>query len=261
MIVAFDIETIPDLESGRALYDLDGIGPEETAKAMLAIRRQKVPDAVMLPLHMHRVVAVSVAVFGGRRGFEAKSIGEIDFSEERLVSSFFQGIAGQMPTLVSWNGNGFDLPVLQYRALIHGIQCKQYWDTGQFDNQMKWNNYHSRYQGRHVDVMDVLARYQMRGAASLDDMARMIGLPGKIGIGGASVFQSYIDGKLSEIRDYCEIDALNTFLVYLRLEYIRGRHTRHEYDQILEQVRSWLKQSDKAHFQEFEREWIPRDSK
>jgi hypothetical protein len=80
---------------------------------------------------------------------------------------------------VSWNGGGFDLPVLHYRGLIHGVTAPRYWDMGEGDyrdsRDFKWNNYISRYHMRHLDLMDLLAMYQPRGSAPLDQLARLMG--------------------------------------------------------------------------------------
>ena len=254
MIIAFDIETIPDLKAGEILLGLQGIEPEEAAKAMLAARRVKAPDAVMLPLHQQQIVAISVAVRWGDDHFRVQSLGNLESDENELVKSFFRSI-DKSPVLVTWNGNGFDLPVLQYRALIHSIQSVRYWDTGSFDNASKWNNYQSRYHEQHIDLMDVLARYGFRGKASLDDITKMIGLPGKIGIGGEHVFAAYLRGELAEIRNYCEIDALNTYLVYLRFQYIRGFYTKEKYIEEQERTKNWLAASKEEHFLEFSENW------
>ncbi len=236
------------------MYDLQGIGPEETAKAMLATRRIKVADTNFLPLHQHQVIAISVVVRWDQNNFLIKSLGNLDSSESELIQAFFRAI-DKIPVLVSWNGSGFDLPVLQYRALIHGIVSATYWDTGDFDRDFKWNNYQSRFHKRHVDVMEVLSRFQPRASAALDEIAKLIGLPGKIGVGGANVFSAYCEGKLQEIRDYCEIDALNTYLIYLRFEYIRGNYSIKQYEEELLRTRNWLEESDKSHFQEYKHEW------
>ena len=259
MIVAFDIETIPDIDSGRKLLGLEGIGPKEVHKAMLAHRRLTLPDTDFLPLHLHRVVAISLAFYSPGRGFDVKSIGEIDATEKELVQRFFKGIDRQSPDLVSWNGAGFDLPVLRYRALLHGVSCQTYWDTGQFDRETKWNNYLSRYHEKHLDLMDYIAGYQARGAAPLHEIAVMLGLPGKIGIGGANVFSAYLEGRIEEIRDYCEVDALNTYLIHLRLRLIRGNIERSDYLQHARMVQRSLQESSKNHLKEYAKDWCIDD--
>jgi predicted PolB exonuclease-like 3'-5' exonuclease len=112
--------------------------------------------------------------------------------------------------LVSWNGGGFDLPVLHYRALKHGIQAERYWNIHNF----RYDNYLNRFHERHTDLMDVLAAYQPRAYASLDDIATMLGFPGKLGMSGDKVWQTYLqEGGIQKIRDYCETDVLNTYLM------------------------------------------------
>ena len=211
---SFDIETVPDVEFGRRMLELDDLPDEDVATAMTFKQMQK-SGTEFLPLHQHRVVAISVALRTGD-SFKVWSLGTDESEEAELVSRFFDGIERYSPDLVSWNGSGFDLPVLHYRALRHGIQAPRYWETGDSDREFKWNNYLGRFHWRHVDLMDVLAGYQVRGRASLDETAVLLGFPGKLGMSGAKVWDKYREGGIGEIRDYCETDVLNTWLVYLR---------------------------------------------
>jgi hypothetical protein len=143
------------------------------------------------------------------------------------------------PQLVSWNGGGFDLPVLHYRGLQHGVVADKYWDLGDDDREFKWNNYISRYHMRHLDLMDLLAMYQPKNNAPLDAMAKLCGFPGKLGMDGSQVYGAYLDGKLDEIRRYCETDVMNTYLVYCRFQKMRGGLTEKEYDQEIAPGWSW----------------------
>ena len=158
---------------------------------------------------------------------------------------------------MSWNGCGFDLPVIHYRALLHGVPAPRYWDTGEEDRDFKWNNYLSRYHSRHTDLMDVLAGYQPRANAPLDEIAGMLGFPGKMGMSGAKVWDEFLAGNLEGIRNYCETDVLNTYLVYLRFELIRGRLTAEAYEQELDLLRDTIAMEGKAHFEEFLEAWGP----
>src|SRR5204863_166210 len=110
----------------------------------------------------------------------------------------------------SWNGGGFDLPVLHYRSLFHRISAPRYWEMGDHDHTFRWNNYLNRYQFRHTDLMDLLALYQNRAYVPLDQMATLLGFPGKMGMSGHRVWEYYQAGKIGEIRHYCETDVLNT---------------------------------------------------
>ena len=157
--------------------------------------------------------------------------------------------------LVSWNGSGFDLPVIHYRSLLYGIDASHYWETGQNDTSFRYNNYLSRYHERHTDLMDVLAAYQPRANAPLDEIATLCGFPGKMGMSGAKVWDSYQAGRIEEIRDYCETDVLNTYLVYLNYERNRGNFDQAGYEAECARVREELKASEKPHLLEFEAAW------
>ena len=162
-VLAFDMETIPDVDAGRRLYGLEGLAEEDAARAMFQQRRQETGGSEFLPLHLHRIVAISIAL---RRGddFKIWTLGTPESGEAELISRFYEGIDKFTPDIVSWNGSGFDLPVLHYRALRHGISAPRYWETGDIDNSFRWNNYLSRYHWRHTDLMDVLAGFQPRSS-------------------------------------------------------------------------------------------------
>ena len=250
---SFDIETVPDVDFGRQMYGLDGLSDEDAAKAMFFMRQQAT-GTEFLPLHQHRVVAISVAL---RRldDFKVWTLGEEDADEKEIITRFFDGIARYTPDLVSWNGGGFDLPVLHYRALKHGIQAPRYWELGEHDKSFKWNNYLSRYHWRHVDLMDVLANFNNRAFAKLDEIAVMLGFPGKLGMSGDKVWGKFLDGGIREIRDYCETDVLTTWLVYLRFEFMRGNLDEADLQREFTLVRKTLTELDKPHLNEFLAAW------
>ncbi|HEV7138012.1 MAG TPA: 3'-5' exonuclease [Steroidobacteraceae bacterium] len=251
--LVFDIETVPDVELGRRLYGLEGLADAEVAKAMFALRRQG-SGGEFLPLEQHRVVAIS-CVLRSRDGLKVWSLGDVSSPEAELIERFFDGIDRFSPDLVSWNGSGFDLPVLTYRGLLAGVQAPRYWESGDGDQAFRYNNYLSRFHWRHLDLMDVLSGFQARGRVSLSNMACLLGLPGKLGFSGAQVWDAYLEGNLVGIRRYCETDVLNTHLVYLRFELLRGRLTREGYAEEVERVKTLLRGGKEPHFAEFLRVW------
>jgi 3'-5' exonuclease len=251
--LVFDIETVPDVELGRRLHNLDGLADEQVASAMFALRRQAT-GSDFLPLEQQRVVAISCAL-RSRDGFCLWSLGEPDASEAQLVQRFFDGIDKFSPDLVSWNGAGFDLPVLTYRGLLGGVRAARFWETGDADNAFRYNNYLSRFHWRHTDLMDVLSGYQSRGRVSLGSMACLLGLPGKLGFDGAHVWQAWQAGELVRIRRYCETDVLNTWLIYLRFALLRGQLSHEQHADELARVRTYLGGSSEPHLAEFLRAW------
>lgn len=255
-VLAFDIETVPDVEAGRSLYGLEGLADADVIRAMRQLRRQRVGHDFMPP-HLQRVVSIAV-VLEHEGSVRAWSLGAPGSDEAELIGRFFEGVEQYRPTLVSWNGSGFDLPVLSYRALRHGLSAGVYWELGDTEREFRFSNYISRYHWRHVDLMDVLAHYQPRSNAPLDEVARLIGLPGKSGVGGARVAEAWLNGEIAAIRDYCEIDAMNTYLVWLRFERLRGRLTAEDYAGKQQALRElMLGWEDRPHFLEFARAWQP----
>jgi predicted PolB exonuclease-like 3'-5' exonuclease len=220
-VLAFDIETVPDVAAGRRLLGLTGLGDAEVAEAMFQHRRQQTGGSDFLQHHLHRVVAISCAM-KTRDAFKVWSVGEPGSSEAELLTRFFEGIEKYTPDLVSWNGSGFDLPVMHYRALFNGVEAARYWEMGEGDQSFKWNNYISRFHWRHLDLMDVLSGFQARATAKLDEVAQLCGLPGKLGMDGGQVWPAVRDGRIAAVRDYCETDALNTYLLALRFDRMRG---------------------------------------
>jgi len=251
--LVFDIETVPDVELGRRLYDLADLSDAEVAKAMAAKQKQA-RQTDFLPPPQQRVVAISV-LLRSRDAFKIFSLGDEQSQERELVQRFFDGLERYTPTLVSWNGSGFDLPVLAYRALRHGVNAHRYWEVGEADRDFRYNNYLSRYHWRHIDLMDVLSGYGASGRASLETVAQLIGLPGKLGIGGANVWAAYQRGELAAIRDYCETDVLNTYLIYLRFQLTRGELDPVSYQKEIEVVEAKLADSDRLHLKEYLELW------
>jgi predicted PolB exonuclease-like 3'-5' exonuclease len=253
-VFVFDIETVPDVEGARRLYSLENLDDTAVAEIMFYKRRQETGGMDFLRLHLHRIVAISVALRSSDR-FKVWSLGDSTSSEKELIQRFFDGIEKFIPTLVSWNGSAFDLPVIHYRALFHGIVGLRYWESGDEDQSFRWNNYLSRYHQRHLDLMDVLSGYQIRAVAPLDEVATLLGLPGKMGMSGTKVWNLFQGGELDAIRNYCETDVLNTYLIFLRFELIRGRLDQAAYEQEYQLVRNVIGAENKTHFLEFLRLW------
>ncbi|MDP1636445.1 MAG: 3'-5' exonuclease [Gallionellaceae bacterium] len=269
-VLAFDIETIPDVAGIRRLHDLPGdLSDAEVAEFAFQKRRAATGND-FLQLHLQRVIVISCALRTGsapseevpsgcalREGdrFTVWSLSEPNIGEGEIIQRFYEGIEKFTPQIVSWNGGGFDLPVLHYRGLIHGVAAPRYWDMGEDDREFKWNNYISRYQSRHLDLMDLLALYQPRANAPLDDMAKLMGLPGKLGMDGSKVWDAFQNGEIDGIRNYCETDVANTYLVYLRFQLMRGVLTREAYQSECDLVRATLGKSDAPHWQEFLALW------
>lgn len=257
-VLVFDIETIPDVAGLRRLNDLPAeLSDDEVAELAFQQRRARTGND-FLQLHLQRVVSIS-CVLRTSEGLKVWSLAEPDLSEGAIIQRFFDGIEKFTPQIVSWNGSGFDLPVLHYRGMLHGVAAPRYWDMGEGDyadsRDFKWNNYISRYHTRHLDLMDLLALYNARANAPLDDLAKLYGFPGKLGMDGSKVWEAWQAGKGDEIRDYCETDVINTYLVYNRFRRLRGELTAEEEVAECDFVKAQLARIGAPHWQEFLAAW------
>jgi predicted PolB exonuclease-like 3'-5' exonuclease len=253
-VLVFDIETIPDAAGLRAAWGLEG-DDDTVVQAALARRREQTGGSSdFLPLHLHRIAVISM-LMRDDDGLRVRSLDGASEPEPKLVQGFYRTLAKYSPNLVSWNGSGFDLQVLNYRAMVHGVQAPRFWDQGEDDRDFRYNNYISRYHSRHTDLMDLLALYNGRANAPLDQLARLCGFPGKLGMDGGQVWTAWQAGRRAEVRDYCETDVVNTWLLYCRFQLMRGVLDRDAYDADVALTRTSLASLPGAHWQEFLAAW------
>jgi predicted PolB exonuclease-like 3'-5' exonuclease len=251
-VLAFDIETVPDTAGLRRLYAFSAAVPDVEVAEMAFQRRRQTSGHDFLPLHQHRVVAISCAL-RERDSFHVWSLGEPGEPEGQLIQRFFDGIEKFTPQLVSWNGGGFDLPVLNYRGMLHGVRAARYWELGDEDRDFRYNNYIGRYHTRHLDLMDLLGLYQSR--VPLDEFAQLLGLPGKIGMHGSQVWEAFCAGRIDSIRSYCEADVANTYVLFLRFQLLRGVLSADAYDREIKLVREALGRLSGEHWKTFLDAW------
>ncbi|WP_332748421.1 3'-5' exonuclease [Hydrogenophaga sp.] len=257
-VLVFDIESIPDIDGLRALRAAPADLTDEQVYASWLEERRAKGQSDFMPLHLQRVLVIS-CVFRNAEGLRIHSFVDRDGqSEGRVVQTFFHAVEKHTPQLVSWNGGGFDLPVLHYRGLRHGVEASKYWDLGEDDREFKWNNYISRYHMRHLDLMDLLAMYSPKNNAPLDAMAKLCGFPGKLGMDGSQVYAQFLAGQTEDIRRYCETDVMNTYLVYCRFQKMRGGLTEAEYEQEIAMVKETLGNLTPAesHWDEYLKAWV-----
>jgi predicted PolB exonuclease-like 3'-5' exonuclease len=232
---------------------------------------ETVPDRTLIP-HWdegkcppkpiwHRIVAISFVQASIERNESSESYavtgcrsgGQADWDEQRLLSKFWQYFAESAPRVVTWNGKGFDLPVLRARAMMYGISAQSWYRPGN-----KWDNYLQRFAPDwHCDLMEQLSDYRACSAMKLDDFALAIGLPGKIGGHGSEVEAMMRRGEIHEVRSYCEADCLNLFVLYTRWALLSGRSDQRGHNASIQSLVECLERERDArpHFGEFLDAW------
>jgi predicted PolB exonuclease-like 3'-5' exonuclease len=225
--VVFDLETAPDLATARRLLGLGSDVADEVVREALGKRYSRdgqVTDVFLKP-PLHRILCIG-ALFAERESggayivcrLGARHIGAK--SEANLVSDFVAALPrddlGEGPVLVSFNGGGFDLPVLRYRALAHGVSVPVLFGTANRD-------YWYRFGWDHIDLCDMLSGFGASPRPSLGEMAALLGIPAKLGgVDGSQVEALAQAGRLDEIAAYCLGDVIVTFRLMIRLALIRG---------------------------------------
>ena len=179
--------------------------------------------------------------------------GEAGFDEKLLLQGFFNYFERLKPRLVSYNGRGFDLPVLKYRAMAHGIQAPWLYGAGD-----KWNSYLSRHSTDwHCDLLEVLSDFGASTRVKLNEIYSVLGFPGKFGVDGSQIATMYDNNQINEIFNYCETDVLNTYLVYLRHMHHRVTLCKDSYNQAIGDIISLidLEGEERPHLREFMDAW------
>lgn len=245
MFLVFDIETVPDVDSlGRWL----GEPPDAPPDHILARWQAASPTAVMPKLPFHQVVAIAGAVIDDDGQLETlKAMGDPGDGEGQLLERFFGYVERARPRLVGWNSSGFDLPCLLYRALKHGTVLPQFY---------RQRNYRYRYnEDWHLDLMDLLSGYGASTRVSLDEMAAVLGVPGKLDVAGADVWPLYRAGAIDTIRAYCETDVLTTTLIFARYAHHRGWLDADRAAALDASVQRFLAARGEGHWQRFRAAW------
>ncbi len=257
----FDIETVPDLRAAANLLDKPLDTDPEILLQELEEYHLKITDGrnAFFRQPFHQVVAISfleaeIQYIDNKEFYQLKTIrsgGNSDSGEEAIIKGFFNHLAKINPRLVSFNGKTFDLPVLKYRAMLHGIQAEWLHQSGD-----KWNNYNSKYSlDWHCDLIDALSDFGSSARVKMNEVCAMLRLPGKLETEGSMVASMYNEGKIEEIRDYCELDVINTYLLYLTYAYHIAKISKDSYNYMLEDLTSFLENSDKNNFNLFLTKW------
>lgn len=226
-----DTESVPD---GRLLNAVKYPGLNLTDEEAIDRARDEARllssnGSDFLPYTFQIPVAVCVARVG--LDFTLQSVKCIDspyYRVREIVSKFWKGLEFSRDcTLVTFNGRGFDLPLLELAAFRYGCSAPEY-----FANRRK------RFSGD-IDLLDHLQNFgAARGfVGGLNLLAKLLGKPGKMEVAGSQVYDLYRQGKIQEINDYCMCDTLDTYFVFLRTRVLTGDITLEREAEIIRQAK------------------------
>ncbi len=262
-LFVFDIETIPDLRAAKNLLDLPNADTEELRSALTKYHLDLTDGKnSFLRQPFHQIIAVSFLEATIERDFSGQEIyniidirsgGDLIATETDLVKGFFAHLKKNFSRLVSFNGKNFDMPVLKYAAMKHEVDAAWLYKSGD-----KWNNYNQRYSlDWHCDLAEAFSDFGASAKVKMNELCAAFNLPGKIGVDGSQVMGMYDEGRLPEIRNYCETDVINTYLLYLVYQHHNGSISRDTFAKSKINLREFLEKNSaaKPHFAEFLAAW------
>lgn len=248
-ICVFDCETIPDVKSLEKLLDKEIINEctndGEIDYLKLSQKAQELQKQTsgneFLPVCFHEIVCIS-AVMADRFGRFLRVSTMDGENEKEKIEKFINFINEHHPRLISFNGRGFDLPMIMIRAMRYNIPSPAYFESENLEyNKNKWENYRSRYDGRfHMDLLDHISEFRAVGGLKLDHLCMVLNLPGKYDVSGDQVLDLYYQGLQDKIDEYCESDVLNTYWLFLKYELLRGKILVQDYAEYLLEMKEFI---------------------
>ncbi|MCI6987992.1 MAG: 3'-5' exonuclease [Campylobacter sp.] len=245
-ICVFDTETTPDTAALRATYGYDG-SDEEVANIAFEKQLEKSGGvSSFLPVCFHKIVCISAVMADEYGRFDRVSTMKGD-SEKEQLEQFLGFLNSYNPRLISFNGKGFDMPMIMVRAMKYNLSCPAYYEIENRElNKNKWENYRYRYNERfHTDLLDQISDYGAVRGLKLDEVCKTIGAPGKFDTKGDEVTVMYYRGEIEAIKTYCESDTLNTYWLFIKFELLRGNISLEDYANNLSLMSEFL-QSQKS---------------
>lgn len=236
----FDIEAVGDGDLIRKVkYPGESLSAEEAieryrAELIAQTGRDVFPPTFVLP------ISVAVAkVAADYRLMDLAVLDEPEFRPHVIAKGFWQGWRHYgRPVIVTFNGRGYDVPVLELAAFRYGLSLPDWFNVYAPSYEQARNRYNSQ---SHLDLMDLFSNFgAMRLSGGLNLLANLIGKPGKTGVDGSQVQDMFAAGKLKEINDYCRCDVLDTYFVFLRSRVLLGKLSLEDEQKIVAETRQWL---------------------
>jgi len=252
-IVVFSLRTVPDVGLGRRLMgnpeEMAQLSDKDVAKVMWLKQDQNLQQqAEHLDLHLQKIIALSMLHRTGE-GFCIETYALPDDSEEEMLSRFFAMLHFN-PTVLSWDANQFELPLIQYRSLLYPLNASVYWKhyhTGVHQ--------HPALGERHIALSPVFSCYQQKNAPPLEEIAAMLGLPILSSLSQEQIWKHYLRQDMVAVRNDCELDALRIYCIYMRFQRLRGELSDTAYEIECQSMQKVLKSTGQTHFQEYLAHW------
>ncbi len=255
--LVFDVESVADGSLvSRIQYPGEGL---DAAEAIARYRAELIEkyETDFIPYTFHIPVSVAVVkISGDFQLLDVTTLDEPEYRSHIITENFWRGWqAYNHPTLISFNGRSFDLPLMELAAFRYGVSVPDWFNIEAKSWEQKRNRYNTL---SHLDLYDVLTNFgATRFKGGLNLAANLLGKPGKMDVQGYMVQDMFDDGQLIEINDYCRCDVLDTYFVFLRTNVMLGRLTLDQEQELIADTKSWLleRADDSPAYQSYLEDW------
>jgi 3'-5' exonuclease len=238
--LVFDIESVADAPLVAKLhFPGESVEPREAVGRWRAELMEKY-ESDFIPYTFQIPIAVAVGkVTDDFRLTDVVLLDEPQFRPHQITEKFWRGWESyRRPALVSFNGRGFDIPLLELAAFRYGLSIPGWFQPGTRGSEQPRNRYNTQ---SHIDLCELLTNFgTTRFNSGLNLAANLLGKPGKMDIQGDMVQDLYDSGRLADINEYCRCDVLDTYFVFLRTRVLVGQLTLAEEHTIIQETKTWL---------------------
>ncbi len=240
-VIVFALETVPDVDAGKAIYDLNGLDDKGAAKAMLHLQQQKTGNT-QLPQYLQKIVSLSVVIKdeSSNTKITIESLSLESNNEKEIIGEFFDKVETLKSRLISWSGTSKELSLLHYRALKNRVVLPSFWLDGDYN---------------HHDLQFLLSSYNFENTAPQNHIAKLLGLPGNEEVESSERWKHYLNGQTKIITNHCEISVLNSYLISLNYEFMRGEIDQASLQKEQQAMRDYLQNSGQNHLITYEKSW------
>lgn len=258
-ILVFDIETIPNIMAGRNLLSLDDTVEDSEVAKLLTDYHINISSTGndFLRQPFHKIACISylnadIVNDNGIKWYKAHNIrtaGNIDSTELEILMNFNKYCEKETPKLVTFNGKMFDLPVIKYRSMYYKIPMKWYYNLEELAKDKWYQSYDNRYSQDNIDLFDTFS--SGRGSVKMAEVCATFGVPCKIDADGSGVYEMVLSGKLEKVRNYCETDALVTFVLFAIYSSHTGAIEFDGYVKTIKHLFQYIKETNAPHLLEW----------
>ena len=238
--LVFDLESVAD---GSLVSKLRFPGQKLSAEEAVRKYRDELMEKYesdFVPYTYHLPVSLVVGKVDAKfRLIDLIALDEPEYRPHIITENFWRGWEGyRHPTLVSFNGRTFDLPVMELAAFRYGVSAPGWFNVEARSFEQNRGRYNI---SAHIDLQELLTNFgSSRFTGGLNLASNLLGKPGKMEVQGYMVQDMYDAGEYEKINDYCRCDVLDTYFVFLRTRVLIGQLSLEQEQELISDTKDWL---------------------